>query len=106
MKLVMMKGLPGSGKSTLAKKMVEEEGFVRVNKDDLRAMLHNGRYSKANEKMVLHLRDFIIIENLRKGYDVVVDDTNFNEFHEKILREMASKYSADFSIIFVAPPFL
>ena len=50
MKLIMTKGLPASGKSTWAKQYLDDNpGTKRVNKDDLRAMLDNGKWSKRNE---------------------------------------------------------
>jgi hypothetical protein len=38
-KLIITRGLPGSGKTTWARQQVR---FVRVNRDDLREMLHGG----------------------------------------------------------------
>ena len=65
--LFMMRGLPASGKSTAAKKLVDKYGnCTRVNKDDLRSMLDNGRYSRSNEQFVLKVRDFIIENALQK----------------------------------------
>ena len=52
LKVYMMKGLPGSGKTTRAMEMLAENpnGIKRVSKDDLRAMLDNGRWSGDAEK--------------------------------------------------------
>jgi len=64
-KIIMLKGLVASGKSTRAKEQVENnQKMKRVNKDDLRAMLDNSRYSKANEKIVIATRNTIIQEAL------------------------------------------
>lgn len=89
MKLLMLKGLPASGKSTYANKLAES-GYVRVNKDDIRAMLHAGKWSKDNEDQVLRVRDFIIVDALKNGQSVVVDDTNFAPKHIARLKELAS----------------
>lgn len=90
----MTKGLPASGKTTWAKK----QPAVRVNKDDLRKMLHDGVWSKSNEKEVLMVRDAIINGLLLRGVDVVVDDTNLAPKHEKQLREIAINHEADFEV--------
>lgn len=99
-KLYMTKGLPASGKSTWAKQHVDSNPDIfRVNKDDLRAMLHNSKYSKSNENFVLMVRDFIIEETLKGGNSIVVDDTNLHEKHEIRLRELAEKYQAVFDVV-------
>jgi len=101
--LLMLKGLPASGKSTYAKKLVDK-GWVRVNKDDLRAMLNNSKWSKNNEKFVLKVRDFIVSDAISLGKNVVVDDTNFEEKHEEDLRKIANVYGANFEIKFFDTP--
>lgn len=98
-KLVMVKGLQGSGKSTWTREQQSiDHTIVRVNKDDLRALLHNGVHSKGHEKFVLKVRDAIIKQALAEGHHVIVDDTNFNPAHEATLRAIAEEYEAEFSI--------
>ena len=82
--LLMLKGLPGSGKSTYAKSL---KGYKRVNMDDLRRMLDDGKYTKANEKLVQQMRYILIGEILLEGHNVVVDDTNFAEKHANKLKQ-------------------
>ena len=95
----MLKGLPASGKTTYAKELVDK-GWLRVNKDDLRAMLDNGKFSKNNEGFVLSLRDEIIIRGLTNGKNVVVDDTNLDPKHEIQLQSIAEEFLADFEVRF------
>lgn len=80
-KVLFLKGIPGSGKSTFARELVDKGGWKRVNKDDLRAMLDGGKWSKKNEQFVKDLRDEIIVTALDDGYNVVVDDTNIQGDH-------------------------
>lgn len=86
----LLKGLPASGKSTWARqKLCANPGACkRVNKDDLRQMLDDGKWSKHNEKFVLAVRDAIILEALESGKHVIVDDTNLHPKHEVRLREL------------------
>ena len=95
----MLKGLPASGKTTYARELVDK-GWLRVNKDDLRAMLDNGKFSKNNEGFVLSLRDEIIIRGLTNGRNVVVDDTNLDPKHEIQLQSIAEEFLADFEVRF------
>jgi len=95
-KIILLKGLPASGKTTWAKKMVSDNPgmYKRVNKDDLRAMLDNGKWSKHNEKFIIQLRDQIIINALNSGQHVIVDDTNLNKRHEKMMITIAKDNNA------------
>ena len=53
-KVIMTVGVSSSGKSTWAKEQVKSGGgkWKRVNKDDLRAKVDCGEYSKQNEKII------------------------------------------------------
>lgn len=87
-KLYICKGLPASGKTFWARKFVEDRGFraVRVNRDDLRMMAHNGGYSPERELFVVRAALGMIAQALQYGYDVVSDDTNLrNHICEQLL---------------------
>ncbi|MBY0427167.1 MAG: AAA family ATPase, partial [Cytophagales bacterium] len=96
-KVLILRGLPGSGKSTLAKKMVDENPgmYKRLNKDDLRAMLDNGHHTTSNEKFVEKVRDLMLIESLKSGKHVIVDDTNLSERPVARLQLLVDKYTKD-----------
>ena len=101
--LLMLKGLPASGKSTYAKELVEKEGYVRVNKDDLRAMMHNGEWSKENEGAIIRMRDEIVLNSLLEDKNVVVDDTNFAPIHKQRLQELMP-YGTEFQVKLIDTP--
>jgi predicted kinase len=106
LELLIMRGLPGSGKTTIARAWVAEqpEGRARVNRDDLRAMLHDSRYIPAGrdgvatnpgtEVQVVAVRDAAIIALLRAGVSVVVDETALAAEVVDTLRELAVQYGA------------
>jgi len=89
----IFKGLPGSGKTTNAKQsQAKNPNLVRINKDDLRAMLNDGKWSRENEKFIIKVRDMLIELAVENGKDVVVDDTNLGSLHEDhISKLMAGK---------------
>lgn len=89
-KVIILKGLPGSGKSTWAKEQLEKYPgrYKRICKDDLRAMLDAGKWSKGNEKFVLKVRDTLILSALTEGYHPIIDDTNLHSKHDQAIREL------------------
>jgi len=99
--VTLTQGLPASGKSTWAKKMVEDNPgrYTRINKDDLRATLHLGRFSKPNERVVLAVRDATILAALEQGQHVIVDDTNFHEKHLKHIKELVKDHPTQVQVI-------
>lgn len=105
-KLLILQGLPASGKSTYAKKLVDEQGYKRINKDDLRAMIDNGKWSKENEKEIIAIRDNQVWTWLLLGNNVVVDDTNFNRDHIKCLTGIANSIEppAEVEVKFIDTP--
>jgi predicted kinase len=73
---------------------LQNSDTIRVNKDDLRAMLRSSVRSKENEKFVLKIRDFVVEEALKIGQNVIVDDTNLNPKHKETIITIAKKYDA------------
>lgn len=97
-KILMMRGLPGSGKSTIAKHLVEKEKYKRVNKDDLRSMLDNGKWSKKSERLVNEIQDAIVDLCLIYGNNVVIDNSNFEFKHIDRAYELAEMNAAEVEI--------
>lgn len=97
-KLLALKGLPASGKSTFAKKLVDEHGWVRTNKDTIRKEMFGGEYRRKDEKKVVKERNRQIIEALTNGSNVVVDDTNLNPVHIKELSAIAKEHNVEFEV--------
>lgn len=94
-KVIICKGLPASGKTTWAKELQSKEPgkWKRVNKDDLRAMLDNSKWTTKNENMVLKIRDDVILLALIEGFNVIVDDTNLNTTHEGRVHHIVSTHN-------------
>lgn len=102
--LKVTRGLPGSGKSTLAAEWVAEDPTSRaqVNRDSLRAMLHNGKWiggRSGTEGATIAARDAIIKALLRKGVDVICSDTNLPSRVARDLRNIATVAGAEFEVI-------
>lgn len=82
-------GLPASGKSTWAKEEVKnsEGNIVRVNMDDIRAMLALP-YSKDAEAVALKVQDQAILSAVKAGKDVIVDNTHIQQNMPKRIKQL------------------
>lgn len=96
-KLVLTVGIPACGKSTWAKEEIRKdpEGTSRVNRDDLRNMMSNYTFTDSNEKLVTGVRDFAITHALKRGRNVIVDETNLNPRAYPEFCEMVKKLNID-----------
>jgi predicted kinase len=98
--LTITRGLPASGKSTWAR---AQAGRVRVNRDDLRTMMHGGRVADdalrgRAEKEVTLAHHAAIDALLLGGAHVVCDDTNLRGRVVRELAELAAKHGAHFTV--------
>lgn len=98
-KLLIMRGLPGSGKSTHAKKLVDSGNYIRVNRDLLREMLHNNKWSGKNEGLTVDAERLIFALAISSNKNVVVDDTNLNPSVEKMWRDAAKEYGVPCEVL-------
>ncbi len=102
---MILRGLPAAGKSTFARELVKKEpNWVRINKDDLRAMMHDSEWSDENEKSIIKARNALIISALVAGKNVIVDDTNFASIHEEKISEIASDFDAEVEVKYFDTP--
>ena len=98
-KLIMMRGLPASGKTTRAKEMMNEYGnFVRINKDSLRKMLHEGKWTGKKEGITRSTSRLLASHFLKLGQNVIIDDTNLGEGHKQSWSSLAEESEAKFVI--------
>ncbi|SRR6266571_3011655 len=89
-RVILTKGLPACGKTTWCKEQIDKQPgrYKRISKDDLRAMMDNGKWSKGNEQFILKVRDTLILTALQEGYHVLVDDTNLHSKHQHAISEL------------------
>jgi predicted kinase len=91
--LTITRGLPGSGKTTWAR---QQAAAVRVNRDDLRHMLHGGPVGLGwAEKQVTVAQRAQVEALLRAGVNVICDDTNLRAKVVRELAELALRCDAD-----------
>lgn len=97
-KLIICVGIPASGKTTWAKQYCSEnEKTIRVNRDDIRAMMFQ-TYNRELEKVVRDSEKRIITTALVNGFDVVVDDTNLHESAINMIKEAIELSGMDVDI--------
>lgn len=100
--LTITRGLPACGKTTWARAWVARDPThrARVNRDDLRAMVHDGVWlGQDTEKQIVAGRDATIRALLRRGVDVVCDDTNLPQRTARDLRRLAVVAGAEFLVV-------
>lgn len=102
-KLIILRGLPGSGKTTHSIKYVQM-GYKRISLDDLRNMIDNGQYSKANEKYIQDLAQTAIALALQSGLNVIYDATNLNSYHIKWAKVLCRDTRTELEIINIDTP--
>ncbi|ROT31827.1 AAA family ATPase [Micromonospora sp. HM5-17] len=96
-RLIATRGLPASGKTTFARKL--QPGVVRVNRDDLRRMLHGERlFTQWAEGQVTVAQRAQVEALLKAGIDVCVDDTNLRSRTLRDWAELAARFGASFEV--------
>lgn len=100
--LVITRGLPASGKTTFARTWVAEDRQhrVRVNRDDLRHMVDHGEWIEGvTEPRIIAARNAVVLELLKRGVSVVVDDTNLPRRVVRDLALLATRTSSEFRVV-------
>ena len=80
----ILHGLPCSGKSTYAEEVVKNnKNTKRVSRDYYRFMFDNYSLDHSTEKLINESQKRDIIELLKKGFNVIIDNTNLKESYIK-----------------------
>lgn len=92
--IMVLRGLPGCGKSTFARELAKKEPdrWKRVNRDDLRSLFDDGRFSKENEEFVKAAQDKLVLMALGDGYDVILDNTHLVPMTVKKVHRLAEGF--------------
>jgi predicted kinase len=100
-KVFLTVGIPGSGKSTWAKAEVAKDpnNWVRINNDDLRAMMNGSVYSADYEKMITDTRNYLIRDSLKRGKNVIIDNLNLNRRHFDTVCEIAKSVNINVQVL-------
>ena len=100
MKLIITKGLPGSGKTHWSKEQIDKNhgNYKRINRDDLRNMIDNDKWSKNNEKFIKSAQIELARMFLNNNKNVIVDDTNLSQKTVDSWRDFAKSMDAEFEI--------
>lgn len=95
--LHITRGLPGSGKSTFAREWVAADPArrARINRDDVRALVHAPHAGHSTETATTMVCHSSLRSLLRKGWDVICDDTNLNAGNVRSLMKLAQQVGAD-----------
>jgi predicted kinase len=103
--ILFLRGLPASGKSTFAKQYcIEFPEFVRINKDVIRELLGNPRFTRAFEDEVLDIERRMGKIILQFGKSLIVDDSNFSKIHYNYWKQiaLANNYLFEFKFLDVS----
>jgi predicted kinase len=96
-RLIVTRGLPSSGKTTFARTL--QPRVARVNRDDLRRMLHGVRlYAQWAEYQVTIAQRAQVEALLRAGTDVCIDDTNLRSRTVRDWARLAAGLGATFEV--------
>ena len=88
-------GIPRSGKSTYAQEQLKRNTTLRrVNRDDIRALIAHESIHNTNpfENEVSEVQHLLIVKHLKKGHDVIVDNTNVKPERIADLRESIQEF--------------
>lgn len=97
---ILTVGIPGSGKSTWSKQKIKENpnNWVRVNNDDLRAMMNGSVWSSDYEKLITDTRNYLIRDALKRNKNVIVDNLNISPRHFTQVCEIAKSVNRNVQV--------
>jgi tRNA uridine 5-carbamoylmethylation protein Kti12 len=100
MKIILCTGLPASGKSTWARAQLERspDRYKRVNRDELRVMIDNGKWSRSRERLIKLAEQNLAELFFTQGYTVIVDDCNLAPSARTMWSELARKLVAELEV--------
>jgi len=76
-KIKILSGIPGCGKSTWARNFIDKNPDIkRINRDDLRKMFDDSRFTDGNESFVNKAKLSLVKCGIDFDKDMIIDDTH------------------------------
>lgn len=100
-RVILTVGIPASSKSTWAKAEIAKapNDWVRVNNDDLRAMMNGSVWSFDYEKIITDARNYLIRDGLKRGKHIIIDNLNLNRRHFDDTCNIAKSLNIDCTVM-------
>jgi predicted kinase len=100
LKIMVLKGAPASGKSSFARELMAKEigQWKRISNDGLRDAIDFSIYSPENEKIIRSMREHMLKDFLRKGYNCIIDNVNASKRNFDDVVKIVSKLNLDVQI--------
>jgi predicted kinase len=95
LEILVLRGTVASGKSTFARELCSGGKYVRVNKDDIRDQIFDGKWTRDREKVVVEVETSMIKAGLGLGRNVIVDSTNLAQKHIQRFHDIAAEFGAE-----------
>lgn len=100
LKVILLVGIPASGKSTFAKSEIAKDStnWVRINNDDLRAMMNGSVWSAEYEKIITDVRNYLILGGLKRNKNIIIDNVNITKRHFDDVVKLAKESNRDVQV--------
>lgn len=96
--LIITRGYAGAGKTRWSYNMVDNSGYTRVSRDDLRQMMfhRSGVLGYDDEQLITLCENLLVEQLLTSGKPVVVDATHLRYRHAQRWADLAKKLGVPF----------
>lgn len=104
MKAIITVGVSGSGKSTLAEEYRSKFGYTIIERDSIRKQIFgfsqwkDYKFNKTNENYVTDQVNLMIANSAINKRDIIISDTNLNDFYRNKLVKKLEDLSYDVEI--------
>lgn len=112
--MVIVCGLPGAGKSTYARENFQDTGHKRVNRNEIRRLLHSmitfgeswhaDLFDERDEALVKHVERRIIEHLLHEGEKTLIDNTSVTAASRNHYLKLAHAAGRTAGVIFLHVP--
>lgn len=108
--VVVLIGLPGSGKSTYIKNHYNDDNYVVISRDIIRADIGYCKYGEKylgderQEDIVSEIEKELLINAIKESKCVVIDNLNIRKKYRDLYKNLLKDYNVNWKYIYVEAP--